>query len=109
LQSLLASQIGKRQLFRQLNTYLYIHYAYWSCFFPSGGKIRQFWHGGSLGIGGEAPRDPAWFKDVNHFWPLLLNGTFQPVIDCHFPMLEAQAAHAYVAQNKNTGKVVLML
>jgi putative PIG3 family NAD(P)H quinone oxidoreductase len=41
------------------------------------------------------------------FWPLLVSGKLQPVVDTVFPMPEAQAAHHYVAQNKNTGKVIL--
>lgn len=41
------------------------------------------------------------------FWPLLAAGVLFPVIDCAFPMPEAQAAHAYVRQNRNTGKVIL--
>lgn len=41
------------------------------------------------------------------FWPLLAAGALVPVIDCAFPMPEAQAAHAYVRQNRNTGKVIL--
>lgn len=41
------------------------------------------------------------------FWPLLLDGTLRPIIDTTFPIPEAQAAHAYVRANQNTGKVVL--
>lgn len=41
------------------------------------------------------------------FWSLLAAGEMSPVIDCAFPMPEAQAAHAYVRQNRNTGKVIL--
>ncbi len=41
------------------------------------------------------------------FWSLLAVGEMSPVIDCAFPMPEAQAAHAYVRQNRNTGKVIL--
>ena len=43
------------------------------------------------------------------FWPALASGALQPVIDSTFPIREAQQAHAYVAANKNTGKVVLLL
>jgi len=42
------------------------------------------------------------------FWPLLLDGRLRPIIDRHFPLPEAQAAHAYVAQNRNIGKVILL-
>jgi tumor protein p53-inducible protein 3 len=42
------------------------------------------------------------------FWTLLLDGRLRPIIDRHFPLPEAQAAHAYVAQNKNIGKVILL-
>jgi tumor protein p53-inducible protein 3 len=43
------------------------------------------------------------------FWSLLVDGRLQPVIDTTFPLPEAQAAHDYVAQNRNTGKVVLLV
>ena len=43
------------------------------------------------------------------FWPMLLSGQLKPVIDTTFPLPEAQAAHEYVRQNKNTGKVILTL
>jgi putative PIG3 family NAD(P)H quinone oxidoreductase len=41
------------------------------------------------------------------FWPLLEGGKLQPVIDTVFPIAEATAAHAYVRENRNTGKVIL--
>ena len=41
------------------------------------------------------------------FWPLLKTGKLEPVIDTTFPIQEAQAAHEYVAENRNTGKVIL--
>ncbi len=44
---------------------------------------------------------------VSGFWPLLRSGELSPVIDTVFPIEQAQEAHAYVAQNKNIGKVVL--
>ncbi len=47
------------------------------------------------------------FKE--RFWPLLEQGRLQPVIDKVFPIEEAQAAHAHVRQNANTGKVVLKM
>ncbi len=43
------------------------------------------------------------------FWPMLEEGRLQPVIDRVFPIEEAQAAHAHVRQNINTGKVVLQM
>jgi NADPH:quinone reductase-like Zn-dependent oxidoreductase len=45
------------------------------------------------------------FKE--RFWPMLEGGKIQPVIDTVFPIEEAQAAHAYVRENRNTGKVIL--
>ena len=45
------------------------------------------------------------FKE--RFWPMLEAGRLQPVIDTVFPIEEAQAAHAYVRENRNTGKVIL--
>lgn len=46
---------------------------------------------------------------TRRFWPLLADGTLKPVIDTVFPMQEAHAAHAYVAANRNVGKVILAL
>lgn len=43
------------------------------------------------------------------FWPMLVSGELKPIIDTTFPLPEAQAAHEYVRQNKNTGKVILTL
>jgi putative PIG3 family NAD(P)H quinone oxidoreductase len=43
------------------------------------------------------------------FWPLLAAGELQPVIDTTFPISEAQAAHDYVRQDKNVGKVILQM
>jgi len=43
------------------------------------------------------------------FWPLLASGELQPIIDASFPIADAQQAHAYVAANKNIGKVILTL
>ena len=45
------------------------------------------------------------FKE--RIWPMLAGGRLQPVIDTVFPIEEAQAAHAYVRENRNTGKVIL--
>jgi tumor protein p53-inducible protein 3 len=41
------------------------------------------------------------------FWPLLADGRLTPVIDRVFPITEAEAAHAYVRENRNIGKVIL--
>jgi putative PIG3 family NAD(P)H quinone oxidoreductase len=43
------------------------------------------------------------------FWPMLVSGELKPIIDTTFPLAEAQAAHEYVRQNRNIGKVVLTL
>lgn len=42
------------------------------------------------------------------YWTLLRTGELQPVIDRTFPLPEAQRAHAYVAANRNIGKVILV-
>lgn len=47
------------------------------------------------------------FKE--RFWPLLEQGKLQPVIDAVFALPEAAAAHEYVRQNRNIGKVILRL
>ena len=41
------------------------------------------------------------------FWEPLVGGKLQPVIDRVFPITEAEAAHAYVKENRNVGKVIL--
>ncbi len=41
------------------------------------------------------------------FWPKLISGEMQPIIDTTFPVEQAHQAHEYVAQSKNTGKVIL--
>lgn len=46
-------------------------------------------------------------KFESRFWPMLVDGQLNPVVDKTFPISEAQAAHAYVAQNANFGKVIL--
>jgi len=45
------------------------------------------------------------FKE--RFWPMLEGGRLRPVIDRVFPIEAAQTAHAYVRENRNTGKVIL--
>ncbi len=46
-------------------------------------------------------------KFADRFWSLLATGRLQPIVDSVFKIEEADAAHDYVKQNKNTGKVVL--
>jgi NADPH:quinone reductase len=38
---------------------------------------------------------------------LLQNGAIRPVIDRSFPLAEAAAAHRYMEDNRNTGKIML--
>ncbi len=45
------------------------------------------------------------FRD--RFWPLLVAGKLRPVIDRVFPIDQADAAHAHVKANRNSGKVIL--
>ncbi len=45
----------------------------------------------------------------DRFGGQLRDGTLQPIIDTTFPIQEASAAHAYVRQNRNIGKVILKL
>jgi tumor protein p53-inducible protein 3 len=45
----------------------------------------------------------------NRFWPNLLSGELEPIIDTIFPIDQAHAAHEYVRQNRNTGKVILSM
>jgi len=44
---------------------------------------------------------------VQRCWPLLASGRMHPVIDRVFPIPQAEAAHAYVRESRNVGKVVL--
>ena len=44
---------------------------------------------------------------ADRFWPMLKAGGLQPVIDTVFAIKEAGAAHDYLKQNKNIGKVIL--
>jgi putative PIG3 family NAD(P)H quinone oxidoreductase len=41
------------------------------------------------------------------FWPQLLHGAIQPVIDSTYPIEQANEAHQRMAQNKNIGKIML--
>ena len=42
-----------------------------------------------------------------HVWPLLVAGQIEPLIDSAWPIEQVEEAMAYVAENKNTGKVLL--
>jgi tumor protein p53-inducible protein 3 len=44
---------------------------------------------------------------ADRFWPMLEAGSLQPIIDSVFKIEDADTAHDYVKQNKNTGKVIL--
>ncbi|HTN33375.1 MAG TPA: NAD(P)H-quinone oxidoreductase [Marinobacter sp.] len=48
----------------------------------------------------------ALFRNV---WPLLSAGQIEPLIDCSWPIEKAEEAMEYVANNKNTGKVMLQI
>lgn len=45
----------------------------------------------------------------SRFWPLLENGRITPVIDSVFPIAQVEAAHTRMRQNKNIGKIVLLV
>jgi putative PIG3 family NAD(P)H quinone oxidoreductase len=45
------------------------------------------------------------FRD--RIWPLLVAGKIVPVVDRMFPITRAQAAHQYIKDNRNIGKVIL--
>ena len=45
------------------------------------------------------------FRD--RIWPLMVAGKITPVVDRVFPITSAGAAHQYVKENRNIGKVVL--
>ncbi len=40
-------------------------------------------------------------------WPKLIDGRLRPIIDIAFPIADAQAAHEYVREDRNIGKVIL--
>jgi putative PIG3 family NAD(P)H quinone oxidoreductase len=44
---------------------------------------------------------------MTQFWPLLLNGTIQPIIDSVYPIEQAAEAHQRMVDNKNIGKIIL--
>ncbi|MBI3675703.1 MAG: NAD(P)H-quinone oxidoreductase [Proteobacteria bacterium] len=46
---------------------------------------------------------------LKEVWPLIDAGKIKPVVDRIFPLAEAQAAHARMAQSEHTGKILLRL
>lgn len=44
---------------------------------------------------------------LSQFWPQLLDGTIQPIIDSVYPIEQTNQAHAQMAANKNIGKIIL--
>ena len=44
-----------------------------------------------------------------HVWPLLAAGQIEPLIDSTWPIEQVEDAMAYVAENRNTGKVLLKI
>ena len=42
-----------------------------------------------------------------HLEPAIVNGEMKPVIDRVFPLSQAAAAHQYMAENRNFGKILL--
>ena len=42
-----------------------------------------------------------------HLEPAIVNGEMKPVIDSVFPLSQAAAAHQYMAENRNFGKILL--
>jgi len=40
-------------------------------------------------------------------WPLVVAGTFFPVIDSEFPLAQAAQAHAHMESGNHFGKIVL--
>ncbi|AOY90216.1 NAD(P)H-quinone oxidoreductase [Marinobacter salinus] len=44
-----------------------------------------------------------------HVWPLLSAGQIEPLIDSTWPIEEVEEAMAHVAENRNTGKVLLRI
>jgi tumor protein p53-inducible protein 3 len=44
---------------------------------------------------------------VDRFWSQLENGSIEPIIDSVYPIEQAGAAHQYMAENRNIGKIIL--
>src|SRR5690554_3326896 len=57
-------------------------------------------------VAGKGEVMQALFRNV---WPLLSAGQIEPLIDCSWPIEKAEEAMEYVANNKNTGKVMLQI
>ncbi len=48
-------------------------------------------------------------KFMEQFWPLLENGTIQPIIDSVYPIEQVEEAHRRMAENQNIGKIILKI
>ena len=49
-------------------------------------------------------------RDLHAFaWPRFAEGTLHPVLDVAFPIEEAAQAHQYMEENRNTGKIALLV
>jgi len=46
-------------------------------------------------------------KFIEQFWPLLENGTIEPVIDSVYPIEQVEDAQQHMAANQNIGKIIL--
>jgi len=46
---------------------------------------------------------------MDRFWPLLENGTVQPIVDSVYPIEQAEDAQQRMANNQNIGKIVLQV
>jgi putative PIG3 family NAD(P)H quinone oxidoreductase len=46
-------------------------------------------------------------KFMAQFWPMLLDGAIQPIIDSIYPVEQANEAQARMAANENIGKIIL--
>ena len=44
-----------------------------------------------------------------HVLPLARSGRIRPVVDCTFPLQDAAQAHQYMEENRNFGKIVLLV
>jgi tumor protein p53-inducible protein 3 len=44
---------------------------------------------------------------MDRFWPLLVDGTIEPIVDSVYPVEKANEAHEYMTANRNTGKIIL--
>ena len=44
---------------------------------------------------------------VEHVWPLVADGTVQPIIGARVPMAEAGRAHALMESGESSGKILL--